>query len=94
MMTIDKVINGLDCCKECTNEEPFQKCNECQYNTTVSVQECRAVLSKDALELIKELKNDLRVMFNRCESVSQGSVCGYCMIREKCKQMKGSADNG
>lgn len=54
MADIEKVIAGLECCKSCTNEDPFNGCYKCPYNTTLSVQDCRAVLSADALELLKE----------------------------------------
>ena len=50
-----KVMEGLECCKESTNDDPFARCMECPYNDVgVSVQDCRAVLSADALELLKE----------------------------------------
>ena len=51
----DKVKKGLECCKVSMNDDPFQGCSECPYNDiSISVQECRAVLSADALELLKE----------------------------------------
>ncbi len=51
----EKVKKGLECCKACTNDDPFQRCSECPYNDiSISVQDCRAVLSADALELLKE----------------------------------------
>ena len=53
-MLKDDVIKGLECCAACTNEDPFQRCDECPYNSvSVSVQDCRAVLSRDALEVIR-----------------------------------------
>jgi len=57
MADIEKVIKGFECCKACTNEEPFAKCDDCPYNeVSVSVQECRGVLSSDVLELLKKYK--------------------------------------
>lgn len=51
----EKVIKGLECCKASTNDDQFQRCSECPYNNiSISVQDCRAVLSADALELLKE----------------------------------------
>ena len=52
---IERVMKGLECCAACTNEDPFQRCDECPYNESISVQECRAVLSQEALHLIKKL---------------------------------------
>ena len=49
----EKVRKGLECCARCTNEEPFGGCDDCPYNEiSISVQDCRAVLCKDALEVI------------------------------------------
>ena len=57
MIDREKVKKGLECCKQCTNDNPFMKCSECPYNEiSESVQDCRAVLSADALELLKEVK--------------------------------------
>ena len=51
---LNRVRKGLECCAACTNENPFQRCDECPYNEVgISVQDCRAVLSADALELLK-----------------------------------------
>lgn len=55
MVDAEKVIKGLECCKECTQDDPFQLCDECPYNDiSIVVQDCRAVLSAEALELLKE----------------------------------------
>jgi hypothetical protein len=55
MVDMEKVKKGLECCKESTNEDPFRGCSECPYNyISISVQDCRSVLSADALELLKE----------------------------------------
>jgi len=55
MVDMEKVKKGLKCCKESTNEDPFRGCSECPYNyIIISVQDCRSVLSADALELLKE----------------------------------------
>ena len=51
---LPKVRKGLECCAACTNENPFQRCDECPYNNVgISVQDCRALLSADALEMLK-----------------------------------------
>ena len=51
---LNRVRKGLECCSACTNENPFQRCDECPYNEVgISVQDCRAVLSADAFELLK-----------------------------------------
>ena len=55
MIDREKVKKGLKCCKASTNDDPFQRCSECPYNDiSISVQDCRAVLSEDALRLLKE----------------------------------------
>jgi hypothetical protein len=52
--SMQDLARGLECCKACTNEDPFQRCNECPYNDiSISVQDCRAVLCADALEAIR-----------------------------------------
>ncbi len=54
MTDIKKIIKGLECCQESTIKDPFQRCDECPYNEiSVAIQDCRAVLSSDALELIR-----------------------------------------
>lgn len=64
MNDLQKVKKGLECCKHCTNENPFQMCDECPYNKTVSVQECRAVLSDDALKAIERHEIMYRLLEN------------------------------
>ena len=55
MIDREKVKKGLECCKARTDEDPFPGCSECPYNyISISVQDCRSVLSADALELLKE----------------------------------------
>lgn len=89
MTDIKKVIEGLKCCKASTNLDPFQWCDKCPYNeVSVSVQECREELSKDSLELIQEQQEILRFMFNRCEALTQGTVCGICGHREMCEKIR------
>ena len=54
MDDLEKIAKGLECCAESTNDDPFQRCDECPYNDiSISVQDCRAVLSRDALDLIR-----------------------------------------
>ena len=49
-MDLDKIISAWE---HCTSDEG--DCDDCPYNeVSVSVQECRGVLSSDALELLKE----------------------------------------
>ena len=50
----EKVIQGLECCRKSTGEDPFSGCEECPYNEiSISMQDCRAVLCSDALDLIR-----------------------------------------
>ena len=66
MIDTKKVMKGLECCTECTNDDPFQRCDECPYNDiSISVQDCRAVLSAEALELIKEHTIETQVQYNQ-----------------------------
>lgn len=54
MADIEKVKYGLECCMACTSDDPFSRCEECPYNdVSIAVQDCRAVLSMEALEVIK-----------------------------------------
>ena len=44
----------------------------------------------DAIKLMKEQENDLRIMFNRCQATAKlltsGSSCDACLLREKCER--------
>ena len=48
---------------------------------------CMKVLD-ETVELLKEQKNDLRIMFNRCKATAKlltsGGACKHCGMREKC----------
>ena len=74
-----KVITGLECCRKSTNQDPFQECKKCPYNEiSISVQDCRAVLSADALELLKERQQIVRCKdckYVECEGVEGFLVC-------------------
>ena len=73
----EKVKKGLECCKASTNDDPFRQCSECPYNDiSISVQDCRAVLSADALELLRE-QEPIPVKIHRV-SASIGIKCGTC----------------
>ena len=55
----EKVMQGLRCCMNSTVEDPFHMCQECPYNeVSVAVQDCRALLSAEALEMLEDKKND------------------------------------
>ena len=56
MLDNDKILKGLECCQISMLEaDPFAKCQDCPYHgISVYVNECRSVLSKDALELLKK----------------------------------------
>lgn len=54
MADIKKVMKGLECCKESTEDDPFQRCGDCPYgDISIFVQDCRAVLSEEALDILK-----------------------------------------
>lgn len=57
VIDLEKVRKGLECCMACTSDDPFARCEECPYNNvSIAVQNCRAVLSMEALEILNELK--------------------------------------
>lgn len=57
----DRVMKGQSCCMACTNEDPFHSCKECPYDTiSVSMQDCRAVLCKETLEVLMEFFGALK----------------------------------
>ena len=79
MIDREKVKKGLECCKASMNDDPFQRCSECPYNDiSISVQECRAVLSADALELLKEqeAKTGHWIYLQYC--ANEGVYCSEC----------------
>ena len=51
----EKVITGLQCCQvSMGDDDPFGKCINCPYNDeSIYVEDCRAVLCQDALEVIR-----------------------------------------
>ena len=50
----EKVIRGLECCRQNTPDDPFQQCGACPYNINgIYVEDCRSVLSGDALEVLR-----------------------------------------
>ena len=79
MANREKVKKGLECCKASTNDDPFQGCSECPYNDiSISVQDCRAVLSADALELLKEQKA-VKPKYNARTNWYECGNCHYSM---------------
>ena len=79
MIDREKVKKGLECCKASMNDDPFQRCSECPYNDiSISVQDCRAVLSADALELLKEqeAKTGHWIYLQYC--ANEGVYCSEC----------------
>ena len=79
MIDRKKVKKGLECCKASTNDDPFQGCSECPYNDiSISVQDCRAVLSADALELLKE-HDPVKPHYNARTNWYECGACRYSM---------------
>ena len=58
MQDLEKVKTGLQCCQvSMGDEEPFAKCSVCPFNTDgIAVEDCRAVLSREALAVIEKLE--------------------------------------
>jgi len=60
MADIEKVKKGLACCQISMGEEdPYSKCvHECPYHDeSIYVEDCRAVLCREALEVIECLNS-------------------------------------
>ena len=76
MPDIGKVIKGLECCQiSMDDKNPFEKCDECPYNhISVSVQDCRSILSVDCIELLKEKETKPL----RCKECSYHRNDGWC----------------
>lgn len=53
--------------------------------------ENQARIINDLGKKIKEMENDLRIMFNRCEATAKlltsGGACKRCGMREKCERL-------
>jgi len=53
--------------------------------------ENQARIINDLGKKIKEMENDLRIMFNRCEATAKlltsGGACRKCGMREKCERL-------
>ena len=91
-MDEEKIFKGLEYCTthyNCRNT----RAKDCPY-----INECKPIdnatgntLMRDALELLKEQENDLRIMFNRCQATAKlltsGSSCNGCIMREKCERL-------
>ena len=79
MIDREKVKKGLECCKASMNDDPFQRCSECPYNDiSISVQDCRAVLSADALELLKEHEAKIGHWIYLQYCANEGVYCSEC----------------
>jgi len=59
MDLVKRVKKGLECCMACSSDDPFERCEECPYNEiSIEVEDCRAVLSREALEVITEVTGE------------------------------------
>lgn len=56
MLDKEKITNGLLCCSE------WAKCKNCQYKKYGFLTECTTVLAKDALELVQEQEQYIKVL--------------------------------
>ena len=65
----------------------FARERDLQFFTAKHLEDI-AQWADDALELLNEQKNDLRIMFNRCKATAKlltsGGACKQCGMREKC----------
>ena len=59
MADIEKVINGLKCCTHAKAQIPCGDCSYCGNDDYNDAWSCRIALMKDALELLKEQKEQL-----------------------------------
>ena len=64
MAELNKVIKGLEHCQLMTSNSPFNPCHECPYKGKYG---CAEILKREALELLKEYKQQ------------DGCPCTHCM---------------
>lgn len=62
-------------------------CNEFMQYCDSLDEDCPVILL-EALKLLEEQQNDLRVLFNRCCALTQGNVCWMCEIKDKCQSRR------
>jgi len=48
----DKVIRGLECCNHTGREAYRGGCSRCPYHDPSNIEDCRARMDRDALELL------------------------------------------
>lgn len=87
----EKVIRGLECCRQNTPDDPFQQCGACPYNINgIYVEDCRSVLSGDALEVLKEQEETTFILGKyyepMCEKCGFHPFAGYIPTLEWMKQ--------
>ena len=64
VIDLEKVKKGLRCCMNSTVEDPFHMCQECPYNeVSVAVQDCRALLSAEALQVLNNQPEIVRCKY-------------------------------
>jgi hypothetical protein len=57
-VNIEKLKNGLMCC-QVDKWGDLENCGECPYNeVSICVQECRTAMSRDVLELIRQMEEE------------------------------------
>jgi len=61
-MDVEKVKKALECCQvSMSDSDPFGKCIDCPYNDeSIFVEDCRAILSRDALEVIVNVSKSMQ----------------------------------
>ena len=88
-MNSEKVMAALKLCADGCDDNGCSYLNESTSRGGLADCRCIDLLAGDAIELIKELEKDLRIMFNRCEATARAlageEACKDCMLRDKCR---------
>ena len=73
MTEFERVQKGLECCAVLDSINGKDRCNECPYNKiSINVDDCRRVLNKEALEILKDLKEENENLKQTLQSIIEG----------------------
>lgn len=86
MKDFEKVDKGLEALYNSMHEN---QCYACSHEFVEVAENFGTEIIADALELIKEQKNLLRIMFNRCRATGSldGAMCVFCGMKEECEKL-------
>ena len=84
MPDIEKVIKGLECCYNRTDDPQTIKClcSDCQYNNDdITGRRCHIELCEDALELLKEQRRFIKFLYNVIPDEMEAYLSMYLFLR-------------